>query len=226
VPAYARGRTSMEVLNLTQKLVERLIPPTPVAQPTAPPPQAQTQSFAVDPEGYVTGNQMLAAQRQAIEQYAPDVQAGISLAADANYGFVQQRYQKEFSKYGPEIAGYLAGVPKKMWTLDNLERVVKLVRADHLDDYRAEWQTEVQSRMEPTIRSGGAGGAVPVTQDKSNSLESEKIPVEWKSRAQKAGLTESTVREFCFANGMTEQAFYKQFETPTHAIVAEVQDGK
>ena len=224
MPEYARGRSATEVLNLTQKLVERLIPPTPVAQ--TPPPQAQSQTFTLDPEGYVTGNQMLAAQRQAIEQYVPDVQAGINLAADANYGFVQQKYQKEFSKYGPEIAGYLAGVPKKMWTLDNLDRVVKLVRADHLDDYRAEWQTEVQSRMEPTIRSSGAGGSAPVTQDKSNSLESEKIPDEWKSRAQKAGLTESTVQEFCRLNDMSPEQFYKQFETPKNAIVAEVPSGR
>lgn len=226
MPEYARGRTAQEVLGLTQRLVERFTTP---AQPAAPPQsQAPTQAFTLDPEGYVTGRDLLQAQQQAFQQYVqPDVNAGIDLAASANYGLVQNKYQKEFSKWGPEIAQRLAGVPKKMWTLDNLDTVVKLVRADHLDDLRAEWQSEAVSRVEATIRSGGAGGSPPVEQpNKENSLESEKIPAEWKLRAQKAGLTDSTVQEFCRLNDMSPEQFYKQFETPQNAIVAEVPSGR
>ena len=192
---------------------------------SAPAPQVPATPH-IDPEGYVTGRDLLAAQQQAIRDYQPEVQAGIDLAASANYGLIRNQYQKEFSRYGPEIVARLAGVPKKVWTLDNLETVVKLVRADHFDDYRAEWQTDSQAKMEATIRSGGAGGALPGTQDKSNSLESEKIPAEWKLRAQKDGLTEATVREFCAANSITEAAFYKQFDNPMNPIVAEVQSGR
>lgn len=228
MPEYARGKSAHEVLGITQKLVDAGF--ASFRQPQAPVPQAppQAQPFTLDPEGYVTGSQFQQAQRQAFEQYVqPDITAGIELAASANFGLTRNKHDKEFAKYGPEIMSRLAGVPKKMWTLDNLDTVVKLVKADHLDDYRAEWQTEVRASMEPTIRSSGAGGSVPVTQEnKEHSLESEKIPDEWKRRAQKAGITESTVREFCAKNDMTPEAFYKQFETPTNQIVAEVQDAR
>lgn len=220
MPEYARGRTATEVLSLTQRLVERFTPP--VAQAPAPVPSPAPQVFG--PDDYVTGGQM----QQAFTQYVqPDVQSAQDLAASAVYSFAQMKHQKEFSKYGPEIAQRLAGVPKKMWTLDNVETVVKLVKADHFADYQAEWETENRAKVEATIRSGGVGGSPPVAQqDKQNSLESEKIPVEWKTRAAKAGVTESTVREFCALNDMTPEQFYKQFETPTNAIVAEVQDGR
>lgn len=228
VPEWARGKTTQEIISIGQRMFDAGL-----ANLGQPPHQQQaqnpptTQTFALDQDGYVTGGQLQQYQRQAIEQYIPDVQAGIELGANANYAYVKREYQKEFSKYGPEIVAKLNGVPKKMWTLDNLETVVKLVRADHLDDYRAEWTTEVGARMEQTIRSGGVGGAAPVDQKtKDNSLESEKIPAEWKVRARNAGLTDSTIQEFCMKNDMTVADFYKQFETPRGQIVAEVQDGR
>lgn len=224
VPEYARGRSAQEILGLTQRLVERFTPP-----PT-PAPQAPTQGTYTAPgsDDYITGAQLAASQQDAFQRYVqPDMTAGIDLAASANYGLTQSKYQKEFSKYGPEIVGRLAGVPKKLWTLDNLETVVKLVRADHFADYQAEWQTENRASIEATIRSSGVGGSPPVPQDnKENSLESEKIPDEWKLRAAKAGVTEATVREFCATNEMTAAEFYKQFETPKNAIVAEVPSGR
>lgn len=176
----------------------------------------------------MTGAQLVAHQQDAFNRFVqPDITNAQDLAASAVMAFTQTKFQKEFSKYGPEIATRLAGVPKKLWTLDNLETVVKLVRADHFADYQAEWQTESNAKMEQTIRSSGVGGSAPVSQDnKDSSLESEKIPVEWKLRAEKAGVTEATVREFCASNDMTATEFYKQFETPKNAIVAEVQSGR
>lgn len=225
IPEYLRGKTATEVAQLTTKLVDAgfasLQAPRPPVQP-----QAATQT-ALDPNDFVTGAQFQAAQQQAFQQYVqPDLQAGIELAASSNLGFAKREYAKEFSRYGPEILTMLNGVPKKSWTIDNFAFIVDTVRGRHLADYQAEWQTEAGVRMEQTIRSGGAGGAAPVNQNKSNSLESEKIPDEWKARAQKAGLTESTIQEFCIKNDMTVADFYKQFETPRGQIVAEVQDGR
>lgn len=230
VPEYARGKTAQEVLGIADRMFQAGLGqltqqrPAQQAQTQNPPP---TQTFTLDQDGYVTGAQLAAYQQQAIQQYLPDVQRGIELGASGNLGHVRQKYEKEFAKYGPEILSLLQSVPKGNWTIDNLEKAVKFVRADHFDDYRAEWQTDNAAKMEQTIRSGGAGGAAPVDQKtKSNSLESEKIPAEWKIRAQKAGLTESTVREFCVKNDTTEEAFYKQFDNPMNPIVAEVQDGR
>ena len=226
VPEWARGKKAEEVLNLTKQLVDNFAryqpsPPPPVpANPTPP---------AFDPDAYMTGRDLLSAQERVMQQFSahPDLQAGIELAASGNLGVVRQKYAKEFAKYGPEIQLMLAQVPKKAWTLDNLERVVKNVLVDHLPDLQAEWQTEVQARLEPTMRATGAAGTVPVPdeQSKLNSLESEKIPAEWKLRAQKQGITEATVREFCQLTGQTPEQFYKQFESPRHPIVAEVQVG-
>lgn len=190
-------------------------------------PQPQAQPVALDPEGYVTGGQVQTwASQQIQSQVNPELEAAHNLASSAVYSVVQNKYPKEFSKYRGEIDGYLAKMPKKQWTLDNLDTVVKLVKADHFADYQAEWETDFRAKVEPTIRSGGAGGSVPVPEKKENSLESEKIPAEWKLRAQQQGITESTVREFCASQGMSEEQFYKQFETPMNPIVAEVRIGK
>ena len=214
----------MEVLGLTQRLVERLTPQPPAPAQAVPPQQYQAQAQPLDPEGYVTGAQFQQAYRDFV---APDVQNAQDLAASAVYSFAQMKHPKEFSKYGPEIAQRLAGVPKRAWTLDNVETVVKLVKADHFADYQAEWETENRAKVEATIRSNGAGGPLPVSQEnKENSLESEKIPDEWKRRAAKAGVTEATVREFCATNNQTPEQFYKLFETPRNPIVAEVHDGR
>ena len=115
-----------------------------------------------------------------------------------------------------------------MWTLDNLETVVKLVKVDHIDELAREHAQQLASQMEPTIRSIGAGGSVSVPIDKAHSLESDKIPVEWKKRALAAGVTENVVREFCQTNEMTVEQFYKQFDHlgkyagQTNPIVGEI----
>lgn len=220
LPTYARGRTYAEVLGLTDTLLQRAF-----TQPEAPKPQ--TPPVTLDPEGYVTGGQVQSwAREQIASAVNPELESAHNLAASAVYSVVQNRHAKEFGKYRGEIDSYLARMPKKQWTLDNMETVVKLVKADHFADYQAEWETDFRAKVEPTIRSGGAGGSVPVPENKENSLESEKIPAEWKLRAQQQGITESTVREFCASQGMSETAFYKQFETPMNPIVAEVRVGK
>lgn len=223
MPEWARGKTAAELLGVTKALVGSF----PRGGTTAPPPSglppvSSPAPKVLDPEGYVTGKDFTEAASAFQSQFRGDVDSAVEMAANANFGLTRNQYQKEFARYLPEIQAKLSTVPKRLWTLDNLETVVKIVRADHFDDYRAEWQTEVASKMDPTIRSTGGGGSVPVTQqDKSLSLDSEKIPVEWKVRAQQKGISEATVQEFCRANEMSEIDFYKQFETPMNAIVGD-----
>jgi len=168
----------------------------------------------LDPEAYITGKDAIALADRIVARIQQQAQPTLDTAASAVYGMAALRHAKEFGKYEPEIQTLLARVPKAQWTLDTMDTVVKLVKADHMADYRSEWEQEFVGKMEPTMRSiGNAGSASAPSVDKSQSLESEKIPTDWKLRAQKAGITESTVAEFCRANDMTTEAFFKLFDS-------------
>jgi hypothetical protein len=194
------------------------------AQPATPLP-------AIDDADYITGAQLRQVLANVATQAQPALSQGVELGASANFAFVKQQHADIFRKYGPEVAQKLATVPKHMWTLDNLETVVKLVKVDHLDEIARESAQQLVNAMEPTIRSTGGGGSGPVP-DREHSLESDKIPAEWKKRALAAGVTENTVREFCQANEMNVADFYKQFDHlekyagGTNPIVSEVRVGK
>ena len=228
-PEWARGKSAHEVLGIASKLVATIgaygAPAAPVAQPAAQP------ASQVGDEDYITGAQLKQALTSLAAQAQPAVAQGVELGASANLAYVRQAHADTFRRYGPEVAQKLAGVPKHMWTLDNLETVVKLVKVDHLDEIARESAQQLVSSMEPTIRSSGAGSSTPVP-DKDHSLESERIPVEWKKRALAAGITENVVREFCQANEMTPAQFYAQFdhlgkyEGSKNPIVGDIGRGK
>ena len=221
-PAWARGKTAEEVLGIAQNLVNTFerAPASPQAQGAV-----QTQYNAassnivrdsgaptVGDDDYITGKDLKAMLADiSTRQVQPAINQGVELGASANLGWLRREHAEVFQKYGPEISQKLASVPKHLWTIDNLETVVKLVKVDHLDEISREQALKLASTMEPTIRSSGAGGSVPVPV-KEHSLESERIPAEWKQRASAVGVTEQVVREFCAANEMTPEAFYKQFE--------------
>lgn len=223
LPEWARGKTKEEVLGITKSLVESFPRAGQQAPSGAPPAHSPPPaSPMLDPESYVTNRDMQAMRDAAGQQFSGSVSRAVDLAADANYNQIKREYQKEFNRYLPEIHALLGTVAKDLWTIDNLKRVVKMVQVDHFDDYRSEMEAEVASKQEVTMRSMGSAGSLPVSQaDKALSLESEKIPAEWKVRAQQKGISESTVQEFCRANEMSEIEFYKQFETPMNAIVGD-----
>lgn len=232
MPEWARGKTADEVLMLTKQLVEAGLGQPPVPQSVGPPqpmyntPAAPAPQATVADDDYLTGKDVRHLIQQAVEQaarqIAPQMQTSTDLASSAALGVVRTIHKKDFDRYGPEIAAKLQTVPRHLWTLDNLETVVKLVRSDHIPELAREEAQQLVSQMEPTIRSSG-GGSTPVPQTTiGQSLDSEKISPEWKARAQKAGITEETVKEFCAGGEMTVEEFYKQFDTPRTMIVSEI----
>lgn len=147
--------------------------------------------------------------------------------ASSNYAFAKMNNAPAFQKYGPEIQQELAKVPKQYWTLDNLETVITLVYGRHRDDYAREEAQRLVSQMEPTIRpTGGGSGPIPTQTEQTNPFESDQVPTDWKMRAKQAGINESTIREFCAANDMTPDDFWKQFDTTRQPIVAEANLGR
>lgn len=207
------GKSAEEVLGIAQAAYE-IIESGAVREPAASP--APTPVDIADDE-YVSGAQL---KRLLEERNRPDTSA-LELAASANINFVRQRHATDFAKYGSEIDALIARVPANLRTVDNLERCVKMVRSDHLDEIAHERAQQLVTEMAPTLRSnGGAAPPAPVTRE--HSLESEKIPQEWKDRARAAKITEDVVAEFCRANGMAPADFYKQFDTPMNRIVEDV----
>lgn len=177
----------------------------------------------------ITGKDLNAYMVRAAQQYIePTVRQLGEQAASSVYGTARQLYPREFAKYGPEIQQELAKVPRNLWTLDNLDTVVTLVAGRHREDYARERAQELVAQMEPTIRpSGGGSEPVPTSQQKTQTLESDAIPGDWKARAKAQGITEATVREFCASNEMTPEDFFKMFEkSPLQPIVAEVPNGR
>lgn len=208
---WARGKTVEEVLAVTRTLMQSVAKPFQPQAPHQPPP---APSAPIDQEGYITGAQAQSLQRDALAQLQPQYQQAVDLAASGNLGIVQQVFASDFAKFGPEIMTELAAVPKTAWSVDNLKRIVKFVKSEHLEEIAGERAQQLLNQMEPTMRSiGGAGSApVPATPQDGFKAQWEKLPPEWRQKAEKEGITESVVREFCQGNeGMTPQDFFKQF---------------
>ena len=222
VPQWAQGKTAEEVLAIARGYHDTFERQVPQSVPASAAPQ---QPFA-PPEPARFGQEAMIGNEQhtilttkdlpkLFAQYVqPALQQSTDLAAGGIYAAVQARHPSAFQKYGPEIQQELAKVPKQYWTLDNLETVVTLVYGRHRDDYAREEAQRLVSQMEPTIRpTGGGSGPVPTQSDVKNPFESDEIPSDWKMRAKQAGINESTIREFCQANDMTPEEFWKQFSS-------------
>ena len=226
-PQWAWGKSPGEVLNVARGYEEAFNRSG--GPPARPEPPRAPDVFNVRDDDIVTGQQLKQyldqAQRQVL---APQFQQSTEMAASAIYGFAQSKYADEFKRYGPEIQQELQRVPKQMWTVDNMKTIVDIVAGRHREDYARERAQELIAQMEPTIRPmGGGSEPVPTPEQKNHSLESDKIPADWKARAKQAGITESTVREFCASNDMSPEQFFQMFEkSPLQPIVAEVPSGR
>lgn len=235
-PSWAQGKTAEEVLGIATQLegvVRQHIQgaPQPVQQPTynnqnynggrneqgqftSQGWQAPQSTPAYDPDSYL--------QRRDIESLAPklindavtpQLNSVYESLAQTNLENVKRNFSTIFEKYGPEVYGYIAKLPVQSRTVDNLTTVVKLVRADHVDEIARQEAVRLAAEMEPTLRSTGSPPVPVASYEPKNTLQSEHLPQDWKDRAAKAGLTESAVDEFCRANEMTREAFFSQFGT-------------
>ena len=232
-PEWARGKTPEEILGIAKQLagvVQQHIQggtapaasPSPFAQsPHTPqpsyggyqPPQPQQPSYNPSPDEYVTGRDLQTWGQQAVQQVQPQLQAAIEMTASGNLAQIQRDYATAFQKYGPEIYSTLANVPKNAWTVDNLRKAVKFVLADHVEDLAREQAARVVAEMDLGVRSSGGAPTGPVSQPQAEyTLQSEKLPSDWKERAAKAGLTEQALDEFCRANDMTRAQWFTLFD--------------
>lgn len=220
---WARGKTVNELLGITQTLndtVSRYISSTPAPQaapaaPAAPPANGLADDqivYGADLQRYAPA----AIDQRVGSQIAPVIDQMASMAQQT----VRSKYAAEFASYGPEINAMWASIQdKRQHTVDNLEMAVKVVLTNHLDEIASQRaQRLVQERPE-TLRSLGAAPPAVAPQP-DHSLQSDKLPPEWKVWAQQAGLTEQAIDEFCRGNEMTREQFFGQFAK--RGIITEV----
>ena len=188
-----------------------------VVQQTPAAPATPQDPMALPDDEYISGRQV----KQYIDQVArqsiaPQLADLARLSASGSIAFVRQQHAEDFKRWGPEIEGYIANLPPQQRDLDNLERVVKFVRSEHLPELladqertlRQQFQTEM---VQPGLRSSGAPGAGPVPLTTEYSLANDKLPTEWRERALRAGITERQIDDFCTANGLTREVFFKDY---------------
>lgn len=207
LPEWARGKSATEILAITQQLVNERVQAAPApVQPQAPAP------VAGDDE-YVTGRDLKAMRAAAENQFGSTLENIAVQNAQTAYSIAKREHKEMFGKYEPEIIQVLGRVPRNQWTLDVIENAVKFVRGNHVDEIAEEKARRLAAQMEPTIRSTGSGGSSPVPRSPDHSLDSDKLPERWRQRAKSVGIGERELQELCWANEMTPEEFFKQFES-------------
>lgn len=181
------------------------------AQP-APAPAPAQPSQGLNPDDYVTGRDVQQyAQQWAQQTVNPQVEAGINLAADANLGLVRRERKEDFQRWGPEINMHLSRVPRSHWTLDNINRIVQYVRAEHLPELEREIAARFEQTGGLTMRSDGSLAPGSVSQQPNDPMAS--APEEWRKKAAEAGLTLDGIKDFARENGMTVDEFFAQMKS-------------
>jgi len=205
VPQYLRGKTAGDAAQLLNSLVESMskgggIP----QQPTEPTPAAD--------DDYVTGGHLKQAQREALSQVNPWLQTVADQQATFGYNLVKNESPEIFKKYEPEIVQVLSRVPRHQWTLDVIRNGVTFVKGNHVNELLAEKTRELEATMHSTMRSTGRAGSTADSEPQETvAALLAKTPEAWRARAQAERISPATVYEFCNANDITPDEFFKQF---------------
>ena len=225
-PQWAQGKTPEELgptLAQLATLAERALVQTPVANPqpvvtsTQPPQYWQQPQYQPppppqqDPNDYVTagqvnqmGQQYLQAAQQSAQQWA---NPAIEMAAQTNLDVVRQRNQQYFAKYGPEILQNIAQVPKVAWSIDNLDRMVKLALVPHLDELASERAAQLAAQQ-PALRSTGASG---VPSPNAAGDPATKLSEAQKLELRRHGLTPDLIAREAANMGMPLEKWYDRY---------------
>jgi hypothetical protein len=199
---WARGKTATELLAVTDQAVSALynVASQPSYQPQAP----VQQGPGVDDDEIIDGRRLKQIMQQAQQpQQQPDNES----LAQMSLAMARQQMPDVFTAYGPEVMGHLVQLPKSMWTLDNILRVARLVKADHVDEIADQRARDLAAKQGWTVRTTGAAPGYPGGMGSPLSLESEELPADYRALLKKRGVTEAQAREFCRTNGITFESW-------------------
>lgn len=201
---WARGKTAEELLGLSKQMyqgLEQLASQPPAYQPPAQP------GFQLPNDDDIVDGKTLKAMLAAVAAPQPDPYQQQSLAQLA-YGQVRQMEPKVFQKWEPEVLTQLNKMPKNLWTVDNIALVVKMVKAEHVDELASERADALIAQKGFSTRTTGAAPNGQGHANSETSLESDDLPTDYRDRLKRAGVTMETVRSFCAANGMTVKQWF------------------
>ncbi len=204
---WARGKTAEELLGLSDQMFQGLqqLASTPPAIQQTP---VQSGFQMPGDDDIVDGRTMKAMLAQiAAPQQDPYQQQSLAQLA---YGQVRGMEPKVFQKWEPEILRHLNTMDKRMWTVDNINLVVKMVKAEHVEELASERADALIAQKGFSTRTTGAA---PNGQGHANgevSLESDELPTDYRDRLKKAGVSMETVRSYCAANGVSVKSWFEQ----------------
>ena len=216
VPEYARGKTAQEVLKITETLAQAVRtqnpapPPPPQYQPPQYPQPGNVPSLSLADEFLLRPEE--ATKKVFAEQMAPALQGIQNMAgqfASVQRTLASQQYATEFAKYGPEIDSLMANVPVEARTLENYEKVVTFIRGKYLNEFaELARQQNVARQTGLGERSGGSG---QFGTPNPTGVDFERLPQGMGKVAERAGLTEAQVVDFCKATGITPTQWMEQY---------------
>lgn len=228
-PEWARGKTADEILAISTQMANSLA----VQQPPAP-----VQRPAPQPNGMPTDDQWISRPNDAAAAIA-DARVAQALAPAlagmqglAVQGAMQSRFmaaqqmQDVFGKYGHEVDTLMKDVPLEARTLDNWVKVAKYVRGEHMEEFATERAKQMMANGGLGERSGGVTG-VPGTVP--NVYDPAKLPAGMGEVAQRHGMTEAMVTEWCKKNGWTTEKWMNEMNngkvfTSTSPFTMEMRD--
>lgn len=202
------GKTPEEILGIAEGLAivaERFNQPMPVVEPRS------RFDLDISDDDYVQGRQVKQLVQTLVNQGPPVDETARNLAAQGLYTNLRATFADDFKRWGSEIDAEIRRLPVAYWTYDALNTIVKMVRANHIDEIAAEKAQRLLNEQHPTIRSGTGGlGGGPLTQQKT--LESEGLPKGWVDQARAKGIDESVIAEFCRETGQTPEQYLADVE--------------
>lgn len=204
VPEYARGRSPGEVLAITEALRQAYVAQGQPSRETSAP----TVTLPTDDDALARPVDAMTriADARFAQQMAPALQGIQNLTA--NFAstarmLAEQRYPDVFQKWRGEVEQVLNQIAPEQRTFDNIEKVVKFVRGNHVEEIAAERAQQLIAQGGLGERSGGGGGAglTAVTA----GVDFAKLPAGLGAVAQRVGLTEGMVVDFCKKSGITPE---------------------
>lgn len=203
---WARGKTAEELLATSDQMFQGLVQ---VAQtqsytpaPAAPAPSVIGDDDIVDGR---TLKSMFGALAQATAQPDPNITQNLASMA---YQQVKGMDPTPFKKWEGEILANLNTLDKRMWNVDNIQRVVRMVKADHVDELAQERADHLIAQKGFSARTTGAAAGGQQGSHGDLSLESDELPTDYRERLQKAGVSMETVRSYCAANNQTVKEWF------------------
>lgn len=200
--AWARGKTAEELLNVSSQMYDGLntLATMQTQQHSAP---RQQDDFAMPNDDDVVDGRTFKAALGAMQGTAYSTQQNQQQLAQMSLNMVRSQHARVFGKYGPEIMVEVNKLPTTLWTVDNLDMAVQLVRGRHIEELAEERARELAGNVTLSARSNGTAAGDGLT------LESDQLPPDYRERLNKAGVTLDMVERFCVANGMSKADWFK-----------------